>query len=162
MSAQFLAPALDHLASRLGNYVGNGKNEAGQAFKAKLTLLNGIEGASIEIRFRAEDEESAFHEERTWIALDLLTDQLCLWTVSTNAPGVLRHDLIADEVGNSTGEGYERRWVFRHGQADNTRIFRQEIALELWPDGRLDYHYAWAIPHETLKPRVHATLRSTH
>ena len=149
-----LAPALELLTSRQGSYRGNGSNEEGHAFEALLEIAPRISGSLIELNFRAVDKESAFHEELTWITPDLRTDKLCLWTVSSNTPGVLCHILTEDRADDFR----ERRFVFQMGDPTNRHGFRQEITLDLMRDGSLEYRYSWGLPHEDFKPRVHAKL----
>ncbi|HVK62604.1 MAG TPA: hypothetical protein VM432_13685, partial [Bdellovibrionales bacterium] len=92
----------------------------------------------------------------SWITNELISEKICLWTVSSNTPGVLRHELVED---SSPGGNSERRLVFRLGKAEDTRLFRQEIALELLTDGSIEYRYAWGVPHQNLEPRTRALLK---
>lgn len=150
-----MVPLFDHLVSLAGRYRGSGRTTDGFEFEGELELAAKVRDTMIEISFRAADRDSAFHEEATWIANDLLTNRPALWTVSTNTPGVLRHDLVEDTPFDGAG----RKLVFRLGEADDKRRFRQEIALEFSASGDLTYLYAWAVPHEDMKPRVRATLK---
>ncbi|MES2855563.1 MAG: hypothetical protein V4692_06860 [Bdellovibrionota bacterium] len=149
-------PALDFLVQKCGSYSGEGKNQEGHAFSAKLEMKSRVQANLVELGFRAEDSDKAFHEESTWITNDLVTDKLCLWTVSTNTPGMLRHELSED---SGPTEVYERRFVFQLGKPEDKRVFRQEIALELRRDGSVSYRYSWAVPHEVLEQRTQSTLR---
>jgi hypothetical protein len=155
MSQKHHAPILEHLTSLQGLYEGNGTNYEGLPFKASLELYARIDSNLIELRFRAEDDDQAFHEELTWISADLLTDRVALWTVSSNTPGVLRHELTED----SSDAIRERRLVFRLGEPQDRRTFRQEITLDLLRDGGLEYRYAWGVPHEEFATRTRAVLR---
>lgn len=154
MSLSALVPALDLLATRTGTYEGNGTNSEGHAFKATLELSSRVSNSLSEIRFRAVDDESAFHEELTWITPDLLSDKLCLWTVSTNTPGVLCHVLTEDR----SDDFRERRFVFRLGEPNDKHRFRQEIVLDLMRDSSIEYRYSWGVPHEEFGVRVQAKL----
>jgi hypothetical protein len=153
--SEHLAPALDLLASREGRYEGHGTNYEGHPFKASLDLSPRVSNSLVELRFRAVDEESAFHEELTWITPDLMSDKLCLWTVSTNTPGVLCHVLSEDRADDFR----ERRFVFRLGEPSDRHRFRQEIVLDLMRDGSLEYRYSWGVPHEDFGVRVQAKLQ---
>lgn len=156
MSAESqLAPALEMIATRAGTYHGTGRNFEGQPFTAKLELKSKVSGYVIELAFTAEDESSAFHEELTWISPDLETDRLCLYTVSTNTPGVLCHVLHEDRADDIR----ERRFVFRLGTPEEKRTFRQEITLDLMKNGSIEYRYAWGVPHEDFAVRVQAVLQ---
>lgn len=150
-----LAPALDLLASRAGSYSGQGVTAEGHSFEASLDFTPRVAGALIELTFRAVDAESAFHEELTWITPDLRTDKLCLWTVSTNTPGVLCHILTEDRADDFR----ERRFVFRLGEPSQRHSFRQEIVLDLMKDGTVEYRYSWGVPHEEFGVRVQAKLQ---
>lgn len=152
-----LAPALELIASKHGRYEGRGSNEQGHEFAAELELTPRVSGTLVELKFRAVDHDSAFHEELTWITPDLRTDKLCLWTVSTNTPGVLCHVLTEDRADDFR----ERRFVFRMGEPDQKHSFRQEIVLDLMKNGTVEYRYSWGVPHEEFGPRVHAKLQPT-
>lgn len=155
MSHASLAPALELLASRAGHYEGRGTNFEGHPFEAKLELAPRVSGALIELKFLASDADSGFHEELTWIAPDLRTDRLCLWTVSTNTPGVLCHLLTEDRADDFR----DRRFVFRLGDPAQKSTFRQEIVLDLMKDGGVEYRYSWGVPHEDFGVRVQAQLK---
>jgi hypothetical protein len=147
-----LAPALELLAAHQGNYQGRGTNLEGHAFEGRFELAPRVSGSLIELKFRATDDESAFHEELTWITPDLKTDKLCLWTVSTNTPGVLCHVLTEDR----SDDFRVRRFVFRMGEPAQRHSFRQEIVLDLMRDGTIEYRYSWGVPHEDFGVRVQA------
>jgi hypothetical protein len=149
-----LAPALELLTAHQGIYKGHGSNFEGHPFKATLELTSRVSGSLIELQFLASDDESVFHEELTWITPDLKTDRLCLWTVSTNTPGVLCHVLSEDR----RDDFRERRFVFRLGEPTDRHSFRQEIVLDLMRDGALEYRYSWGVPHEDFSVRVQAKL----
>jgi hypothetical protein len=159
MSAS-LAPILEFLSSYAGRYQGQGTGFDGQSFKATLDLQSTIHDQLIELHFLAEDADSAFHEEKSWITFDLLSNQAALWTVSTNAPGVLRHDLCFDgvEPGDTTRL---RRLSFRLGAPEDLKSFRQEVTLDVMHDSSIEYRYAWGVPHEKLESKTRAVLRRT-
>ena len=146
---------LDHLVSKQGHYRGTGTNPEGQPYQASLDLKSAVGGHAIEIRFRAEDSENAFHEELTLITTDLIENSLALYTVSSNTPGMLEHLLVEDVA----DEIRERRLVFRLGDRDDIRMFRQEVTLDLMSDGSIEYRYSWGVPHEKFAIRNHAVLR---
>jgi hypothetical protein len=154
MSSPHLVPALDLLATRTGIYDGHGTNYEGHPFKASLELKSRVSNSLAEISFRAVDDESAFHEELTWITPDLVNDKLCLWTVSTNTPGVLCHALTEER----SDDFRDRRFVFRLGEPSDKHRFRQEIVLDLMRDGSIEYRYSWGVPHEEFSVRVQAKL----
>ncbi len=146
---------LDHLVSKQGHYRGTGTNPEGQPYQASLSLKSVVGGNAIEIRFLASDSESAFHEELTVITTDLFKNSLALYTVSSNTPGMLKHILVED----AADEIRERRLVFRLGDRDDLRMFRQEVTLDLMMDGSIEYRYSWGVPHEKLAIQNHAVLK---
>lgn len=149
-----LAPALEMLTAFQGHYTGSGTNFEGQTFEATLDLNARVSGALVEVKFIASDAVSTFHEELTWITPDLKTDRLCLWTVSTNTPGVLCHALVEDRADDFR----QRRFVFRLGEPADRHSFRQEIVLDLMRDNSIEYRYSWGVPHEDFGVRVQAKL----
>jgi hypothetical protein len=154
MASNSMAPLIDHLVSLAGSFRGPGRTTDGFEFEGELTIASKVRDSMIELSFHAADRDSAFHEEATWIANDLLTSRPALWTVSTNTPGVLRHDLVEDTITDDGG----RKLVFRLGDPADTRRFRQEIALEISPSETVSYSYSWGVPHEEMKPRVRSKL----
>ena len=154
MSAHAKAPLLDFLVTLQGELAGQGRTVDGFDFKGTMKIASRVRGALIEISFDAADGDSAFHNEATWISIDLLTNAPALWTVSTNTPGVLKHALVKDEE----AEGFSRRLLFRLGKVEDKHTFRQEIGLDVSLTGDITYHYSWGVPHEEFKPRVQATL----
>lgn len=114
-----------------------------------------LDGTAIELKFRAVDEDDAFHQEVTWISTDLMADRIALWTISTNTPGVLKHELAEDKWDDVR----ERRLVFRLGTPENEHSFRQEITLDLMKDGTIEYRYAWGVPHEAFAVKTRAVLK---
>jgi hypothetical protein len=153
-----MMPLLEFLTSRQGRLSGTGTNGEGMNFTAHLDLRARVSDNLIELAFQARDSESAFHEEVTWITSDLLQDRLALWTVSSNTPGVLQHELIEDRE----DERSLRRLVFSLGQRDEKRSFRQEITLDFLRDGSIEYLYGWGVPHEEFASRIHTKLRPEH
>jgi hypothetical protein len=136
-------------------FSGHGKNHQGDIFSASMKIKITFDSTTAEISFSASDTEQTFHTERTWIAEDLLTGVLGLWTISTNTPGVLHHRLLKDEMVGTE----KRRFTFGLGNADDMSRFRQEIQLDLMNDGQLSYRYFWGVPHEALKLQVESHLR---
>lgn len=149
-----LCGAIDYLAQKSGVYSGEGVNHEGEPFVADLNLKMIAAGNGAQISFRARDGELTFHEERTWIARDLLHDRIGLWTISNNTPGVLWLELRAD----GWAEGVERQFRFGVGDPKHLEGFREEISIDFMIDGTLEYRYAWGTPGEEFGPRSRATL----
>ncbi len=150
-----LVPLLSRLTNAQGPYEGEGVNHADEKFRASFSLTPSLDGALIEILFRASDSENAFHEERTWITEDLIGGGISLWTVSTNTPGVLKLKLVAD----SSDGSYSTRVVFRLGEPADESRFREEISLSLRHDGAIEYVYSWGVPHEKFGIKSKALLK---
>jgi hypothetical protein len=149
-----IIPILDYILSQKGTYRGHGTNFEGHSFRSELTIETVAGDGAAEIRFKAQDAEQAFHEELTLIASDLLLSKIALWTVSTNTPGILRHELVED----STDAVRERRLVFRLGEPADKHHFRQEITLDFLKDGNIEYRYSWGVPGEEFGSRVRTVL----
>lgn len=137
-------PLLARLREFLGRYHGQGVNHAGEAFRADFLVDDALDGNLVELRFRASDADHSFHEERTWITEDLMTQQMAMWTISSNTPGVLRLELIED----SSDSSYLLFLTFRLGDPDDDSRFRQQIQIGLRRDQAVEYIYSWGVPHE--------------
>lgn len=144
-----MSDVLQCLFRRVGRYGGHGINHRDEPFYGELDLHVLLEGAAAGLKFRATGiDETTLHDERTWIAS---TDGggLALWTISTNAATVLRHDLVADRE----SEDHERVLVFRLGDPADRSVLRNQVTVELFRDGRLGYRYAWGRPGEAFDDR---------
>ena len=148
-------PLLTRLREFVGRYEGKGTNHTGDAFHADFLLDDALDGSLIEIRFRARDTDNTFHEERTWISEDLTTNQVALWTVSSNTPGMLRLELIEDKSDGS----YLSLLTFRLGQPEDTSRFREQIQIGLRHDRSIEYVYSWGVPHEAFGLKSKALLK---
>lgn len=144
-----MSDALSALARRIGHYGGHGINHHDEPFYGELFLEELFDGSGLSIRFTALGiDGTLLHDERTWIATSP-DGELALWTISTNAGTVLRHDLTADR----DAEDMERVLVFRLGEPSDRSILRNQVTLELFADGRLGYRYAWGRPGEAFADR---------
>ena len=155
-----LAPIVDYLRGRAGVYAGEGVNHEGETFRADFHLKMIAGGNAAQISFRARHGETTFHEERTWIASDLMRDRVALWTISTNTPGVLNLELRDDRVSDGGAEtDVERSLAFAFGAPERNDAFREEIRLEFLADHSLNYIYLWGVPGEEFGPRSRSRLR---
>ena len=144
-----MADVIEALLKRVGSYGGHGINHHDQPFYGELELSVMLDGAAVGIRFQATGIDGVvLHDERTWIA-STAEGGLALWTISTSANSVLRHDLAADR---STDE-LERLLLFRMGEPSDRSSLRNQVTLELFVDGRLGYRYAWGRPGEDFADR---------
>lgn len=172
MKATLGLPLLEELAAYQGNYLGEGRNSEGQEFRAEMKIAPRLDGLVIELSYRAFDNESGFHSELAWIAQDLMADRPALYNLSSNMPGVLQHRLVSDyetaglNPENSLtqeliGRGVRRQLVFSLGEPHDLHTFRQQVTLELCVQQRVEYRYAWAVPHEEFLERNFARLKQT-
>lgn len=144
-----MTDGLAALQRRVGRYGGHGINHHDEPFYGELELTPLLNGVGVSIRFRATGiDETLLHDERTWIAASP-EGPLALWTLSTNAQSVLRHELTADR----TSDECERILVFRLGEPSDRSLLRNQVTLELFTDGRLGYKYAWGRPGEAFADR---------
>lgn len=129
----------------LGQYQGEGIDQDGQKFAAQLSLSPLLDGKAFTICFDAQSpgDGNFVHHERSWIAPDLTSDQLALWTLSTNHPGMIRHDFRREEW---SADGQCQSLVFGLNDPADLFTFREEIMLSLWKSGDLEYHYSWGLP----------------
>jgi len=156
MENQTLAvPILSRLRSAVGRYRGEGVNHEGESFKADFMIDEGLDGSLIEIRYRASDAETTFHEERTWICEDLFTGKVGMWTVSTNTPGVMPLTLISDSDDGS----YATQLTFQMGEPNDKTRFREQIILGIRHDSCVEYVYSWGVPHQEFGVKSKALLR---
>ena len=155
--AHRLSPILDFLLTKAGSYSGEGVNHEGEPFKAEFNLKMIAGGHGGQISFRARHGELTFHEERTWIAQDLLHETPALWTISTNTPGVLRLELRTDDCPAHNSE-IERAMSFALGDPTRLETFREEIRLEFMRDGAIRYEYSWGVPGEIFGSRSRSKL----
>lgn len=154
-STRTLTPTVQQqLLPFLGVYRGQGVNHAGEAFKADFLLDCSLDEDLIEIKYRAYDDDSVFHEERTWITQDLLKQTVAAWTVSTNTQGVLTLPLIESE----SDPTYLLRLRFRHGNPDDLSQFREQIELGIRQDRLIEYIYSWGVPHEKFETKSRCLL----
>ena len=133
---------LHFLSSLVGEWVGSGTNHSNEQFNGQLKLMPVVHGLGYNLLFEATGlDGSQYHQEFTLIAIDG-TGLLKLWTLNSNVPGVLEHELRFD----GAFEGSTRTLAFVHCEIEEDGMFREEIAIDLWPDGQLGYRYAWGMP----------------
>lgn len=159
-------PLLVRWSEFSGKYQGEGLNHLGEAFWGVFHLTSSLDRALLMIRFRAlenaptvslVDSGTAFHDEHTWITEDLIQRKIGLWTVSTNTPGVLKHELTAESRDGS----YLSSLQFSLGDPQDRSRFRQRIELSARADGGIEYVYSWGVPHEDFGVRSRCLLRKT-
>ncbi len=146
-----MASVFDQIEKYLGTYKGEGINHEQQPFVGELSLTKSI--GSFALHFKATGKDGAlYHEERTTIAL-APNEKLALWSVNTNNPFMIQHDFKKSSLVNGVTS-----FVFGFNDPATTQAFREEITLELGPNGALGYKYAWGMPGEEFKPRSSVTM----
>src|SRR6185295_15274128 len=89
-----MSDILSVLLQHAGSYVGEGINHEQESFQGHLTLTPIGQGFSL--TFIATGlEGTIYHRESTLIAATF-TGQIALWTLNSNVPGVLQHELRRD------------------------------------------------------------------
>jgi len=127
---------------------GMGVNHENQNFEGTFKAQPVIGGRGLKIEFKAVGKDGAvFHEEVSMVGPGF-NGKPCLFVLSNNHPGVTPHEL-------KTVDKTEERsiWVFGFGDIANTNSFREEIALEVWKDGSVEYTYFWGLPGGEFKRR---------
>jgi hypothetical protein len=145
--------ALTLLATRTGTYAGAGVNHEGEAFRGVLRMHAVLGGRGTRLRFVATRADGVvLHEEETLIGADP-TGSPTLVTLSSNLPGLLAHDLVDVHRGDAV------QLVFRHGDVGDDSVFREEIRLDLLPEGDVAYSFAWGLPGGAFADRSSVCMR---
>lgn len=138
------------LAACAGRYAGRGVNHDDQPFAGALSLEPVVGGKGLALGFTATgDDGTVYHTEHSVIGPDV-GGGLGLWTLTNNAPGMLHLALRRD---GAEVDGCPRTLVFGVGDPADAGAFREEIALDLYADGRLGYRFAWGMPGGDFAPR---------
>jgi len=144
------------LLSRPLKYHGSGTNHEGERFNGVLELQPLVEQSAILLHYTATRIDGLhLHREATLLGLDAQGNP-CLWPVMEELPSVLPHSLV---TGTSTG-GDTRVFVFASGARDATNSFREEITIEIGPQGGLVYAHAWGMPGAAFAPRSRCELHA--
>jgi hypothetical protein len=150
-------PVLHALLARVGHYAGHGINHEDEPFHAELHIVSLDVQPGVTLKFRAVGiDGTVYHDERTWIALDT-DDTVALWSIHTNGGGVRKHARRPA----APVEGAVLTLVFGFGALADRTCYRQEIGIDLWPDGDISYRYAWGLPGGDHQPRSTVRLRAT-
>lgn len=96
------------LENFVGKYKGEGINHESQKFVGELTLSKSINSFLLHFKATGIDGE-IYHEEQTTIALHP-HQKLGLWSVNTNNPVMLQHELR-----RQTNEGEATKLIFGFG-----------------------------------------------
>lgn len=133
---------------------GRGVNHDNEDFQAELRLQPLPAGHALLLHYRATlDDGTVVHEEATLLGPDP-EGVACLWPVMSELPFVLVHRALHE---TQAADGALKA-VFASGPRDAAETFREEITLELHPDGTIVYAHAWGLPGEAFAPRSSARL----
>lgn len=145
----------EKLKRRAGHYVGAGVNHTGDYFTGYFELTC-LYDTSIQIKFSAAGNRSEdYHRETSIISYDE-KEQLCLWNINSNVPGMLCHQFKRAE----SIDGSEVSLTFGYNDSKDATKFREEISIDLWSCGNITYRYAWGMPGKEFKDRSSAKLKA--
>lgn len=132
---------------------GVGINHENQDFEGTIAVTPVVGGKGLQIQFKAVGKDGVVFHEETSLVGPSFNGKPCLFVLSNNHPGMTPHDLkMADKTDSKT------TWVFGFGDVANTNSFREEIALEVWNDGSVEYTYSWGLPGGEYKRRSGAKM----
>jgi len=156
------------LIARAGQYVGRGVDVTGRVFLADLELTKVAAGKSVAYRFRAQAlaGSEVYHDESGLIGVGV-DGQLSLMASSNHFRFVFPRSLVrvdalgpaADEpVGTLPPPGAGSVLVFAYNDHLAEDVFRDEIRLSLYDDGRVGHDYAWGMAGGPFAPRSNVVL----
>mgnify|MGYP000480290697 CR=1 FL=1 len=142
------------LLQRVGTYSGHGINHEDEPFHAELEVTRLVDGKGVTMRFRAQAiDGTLMHDERTWVAPD--GPAIFMWSIHSNGAGVRKRD----QRNGATVAAADRTLVFGYGDPAASHTYREEVAIDLWPDGSISYRYAWGLPGAPLASRSSVRMR---
>lgn len=137
------------LCARAGQYIGKGLNHDSENFIGELFIEPIVEGKGLRLKFKASgDDGLIYHQEETLIAPSE-DEGICLWTLNNNIPFIYKHKFR--EINKV--EGAETTLAFFYNNPEDLNLFREQIAIDLWPNGDITYRYSWGIPGGDYKER---------
>lgn len=147
------ANLLEVFIGKEGVYTGTGINHENTVFNSQMELKRIINGRGVEIKYKAigiegselnkptalyNEETILFNEENTIIAYDS-QNKLCLWTLNSNIPSMVKFDLRRfREI-----SGKKHIFIFGFGDPAVDVIFREEISIEISANDEITYSYSW-------------------
>ncbi len=127
---------------------GSGINHENQNFRGSIHISPVAAGKGLRLEFKAiGNDDTVFHEEASLIGPSH-DGKPCLFVLSNNHPGVTPHPLKREDKSQN-----KTSWIFGFGDVNNASTFREEIALELWNNGSVEYTYFWGLPGGEFKRR---------
>ena len=139
---------ISELQKYVGNYTGQGINHDNQKFTGELIVesIVGRRGALLTFTATGEDG-TVYHEEKSTISPSM-DEKILMWNFNSNVPGLVPHELKKSEAIENGS-----KFIFGFNDKSNENAFREEIALELYNNGDIGYHYSWGLPHGEFKER---------
>jgi hypothetical protein len=133
---------LSLLGLKAGTYKGTGLNDGHQKFTGELHLMPVVNNYGVHIAYRSTGEDGTIYsEEHTLISLNN-ENKLCLWTLNSN----FHTNITFDFKSHKRIHAEKDIVIFGYGDTEDTSIFREEIAVELYDNGQLGYNYFWGMP----------------
>ena len=156
------------VAAHAGQYTGRGVDTEGRIFLADFELTSIAAGRSMSCRFRAQALESSevYHDETGIIGFGV-DGPLVLMASSNHYRNVFPRTLVRvetlepaseDPVGALPPSDRGKVLVFAYNDPANRSVFRDEIKLALYDDGRLGHHYAWGLAGGEFAPRSQVVM----
>jgi hypothetical protein len=137
------------LASGAKSFHGEGVNEENERFLGELKVQSLEGGRAVLLSYKATLETGVtVHTESTLLGTGP-NGKLCLWPVMSEIPVVLPHT----ELMNGLNSGSRTAATFGSGPRDQSDSFREEITIEVNPDGSLVYSHAWGQPGGAFEDR---------
>ncbi len=143
------------LTTYAGEYTGQGINYEGQPFIGQLSILPVVTDHGVAVKFTAKGlDGTLFHEEQSLVAPSL-SEKLSLWNFNSNVPGLLEHQFRRDEK----VDGAIHSFVFGFGNPKEHGSFREEVAIDLWPNQEVSYRYSWGLPGGSFESRSSVRMK---
>lgn len=144
---------IDQLLSGPPMREGRGVNHEGQAFVGRMKIEPLVGRRAALLSYTATGLDGAHHHAEATLVGPDATGRPCLWPVMEELPVVLPHAATAS---HPVGQGW--RFTFATGPSSDRASFREEITIEIQPDGILVYAHAWGMPEGDFGDRSTCTL----
>jgi hypothetical protein len=146
---------LSLLGLKEGRYTGTGLNDGHQKFTGELILNPVVNNYGVHIAYKATGiDGTVYSEEHTLISLNN-ENKLCLWTLNSN----FHTTIVFDFKSHKRIPGEKDILIFGFGNAKDNSMFREEISIELFDNGRLSYNYYWGMPNGVFMKRSSITMK---
>ena len=137
-----------------GVLTGTGTNHEGEDFIGYMELHPLVGNRGIQIHYVATRVDGKhLHREATLLSKND-NNEYCLWPIMEELPNVQAHPLLSD---TRTDDG-RVVLVFANASRENVAVFREEITLELNPNGPLVYSHSWGLPGGPFQRRSRCEL----